>query len=374
MINYVFVYCTESYPLGICANNTKISLLSEAFVSNGDKVTIINDPYHVRSYSCKQNVIVNKIPVITIKDENILNLNNILNKTYDGDVINVVVLEYMNFVRLWSIMRTARKVGYKIAVLYQEWHWELENTLKGKINVFFNDFILQRKADYIFPISNFLMNKSSRVNKSQCKLPIISKFDDLTICKPNKPPYFAYCASIAYLNVIKFILNSFDMMNNKNATLNLVINGNVEEIKDLYGYIRKMSSFSRIKLYSKLPYSELKDIYKGATALLIPLVPNYKPDIARFSQKIAEYLETGHPIISTSVGEVEYYFKNEENIFITEYKEEKMAELMDFILLNPAKASKIGNNGRLFGREKFKSTIVARNISNFIMGKELKGL
>ena len=62
--------------------------------------------------------------------------------------------------------------------------------------------------------------------------------------------------------------------------------------------------------------------------LLIPLDPNSLADIARFSQKIAEYVSTSRPIITSNVGEIPYYFKDKENAIICEYSAKSYADAM----------------------------------------------
>ena len=67
----------------------------------------------------------------------------------------------------------------------------------------------------------------------------------------------------------------------------------------------------------QIPYVELIEIYESSLGLLIPLDPNSLADIARFSQKIAEYLSSSRPVITNNVGEIPYYFTDRKDIIIS---------------------------------------------------------
>src|SRR5690606_34242781 len=110
---------------------------------------------------------------------------------------------------------------------------------------------------------------------------------------------------------------------------------------------------NRVKMFSKLPYGELIELYKNAGALLIPL-SNSVTDVARFPQKISEYLASANPVITTAYGEMPFYFSDGVNALVApEYKPESFATKMNFVIHHPEDAVAIGRNGYEAGKKYF---------------------
>ena len=58
-------------------------------------------------------------------------------------------------------------------------------------------------------------------------------------------------------------------------------------------------------------------------------------------------MASGNPVISTSYGEMKYYFTDEINILLAKsYDKDLFAEKMQFVLENPELARKIGCEGK----------------------------
>lgn len=140
---------------------------------------------------------------------------------------------------------------------------------------------------------------------------------------------------------------------NNTFKLYLILSGSNEARNVIKRYIDKENLTSDIKIKYSLPYNELFELYCNAQALIIPLDPNEEQDKARFSQKIAEYLSSGTPIISNEVGEIKHYFKNLNNIILCEYKTDSFAETFRWIAKNQKKSKEIGINGFHLGLQEF---------------------
>lgn len=121
-----------------------------------------------------------------------------------------------------------------------------------------------------------------------------------------------------------------------------------------------------IDIKSRLPYSELYYEYLTASALLIPLDPDSEQDKARFSQKIAEYLSTGTPVISCKVGEIPYYFEDRKNMIFADYTIEGFADSMLWIQNNEGKARSIGNAGFQTGVKFFDYKLFGNKLHEFL--------
>jgi glycosyltransferase involved in cell wall biosynthesis len=174
-------------------------------------------------------------------------------------------------------------------------------------------------------------------------------------------PYFVYCASSVYEDVIWFVIESYNSMESSEADLFLVING------PLSARIEAACKANlRITLCSNLGYGQLLSMYKGALALLIPL-RNTPQDIARYPQKITEYLASGRPIISTRFGEVGRHFVHQETALLAQdYDVAQFAALMDTALACPALLAKVGERGYALGLKLFDFKAQSQNLRSVL--------
>lgn len=73
-----------------------------------------------------------------------------------------------------------------------------------------------------------------------------------------------------------------------------------------------------------------------------------------FSTKIGEFLMSGAPLITTNVGEQEYYLKDRENAFVVEpYDIHQLAITMGYIMNNPEESRAVGLRGRKLAQDVF---------------------
>ena len=365
MNNYIFLYITRDYPYAYMANNTKFSLLAKELCSIGNKVCIVNDPYHSKKGSFTKKIDGYDI----IQWSNNLNVTNnlrsLLKKRLVPNGKNIVIVEYFNFLKFNKVISICHEENYLIGAAFQEWHFNIEHTLKGKINALFVERLLFRKCDFLLPISEYLIKKSNLLNEHIFKLPILSPFS------PNEKniliePYFAYCVSLEYKKTIYKVLDALSYVKHKDIRLKLIINGSPKAIDEFSNYVKNLVISKKVDVLFNVPSDKLKSIYQHSLGLLIPLIPNYIPDIARFSQKIAEYLETGRPILSTNVGEVSFYFTDRVNAYIMDYTSECIAKTMDEIIDYPMKSSEIGAAGWHLGNDLFNVSKVSSDLNCYI--------
>lgn len=196
------------------------------------------------------------------------------------------------------------------------------------------------------------------------KLPIVAEYGEkISEEQAAGKGYFLYCASINYKKVLNFVVQSFSLYKGK-SNLKLVLSGNSEKINS---FKKKIANNNRIEIYSKLPYEELWNMYRFADALLIPLIPNYIPDIARFSQKTAEYFSAKRPILTTSVGEMKSYFIDKKTVIFSEYDVEDYAIKMEWISSNTKEAECIAKQGFEFAKKHFDVRKVSKELFDFLI-------
>lgn len=231
------------------------------------------------------------------------------------DWLHLYTGHYIDFV-IYRLI--AKLIGAKIVYEYVE--YRSEKPAKGlyhRINNYLCDFHGAKLWDACIAISNYLKEAALKVNP---KLPVIkvTPIGDFSLFEANdkevdiKDEYVMFCGHAGYYDVVKFIIDSFNTSEiRKTKKLLLVLGGNQEQVEG----VRKYDNGCIIK--SKLPYDELVALYKHAFALMIPLRDTIE-DIARFPNKICEYTAAHGLIVTTTNGEMQYYFKNWDNAVVAD--------------------------------------------------------
>ncbi|MFT3680269.1 MAG: glycosyltransferase [Ferruginibacter sp.] len=157
--------------------------------------------------------------------------------------------------------------------------------------------------------------------------------------------------------MINFIIELYEKIRDKNlysGYLKLIIGtSDPENLNSIRDTIAANKYGSNIVLLSGIPYTDLIANYKGADLLLIPLRDTIQ-DTARFPHKISEYTAAGKPLISTNIGELKYYFEdNNSAILANEYTMDAYIQCLEKALKEEGKLKKIGENGYQVGRNNF---------------------
>ena len=159
------------------------------------------------------------------------------------------------------------------------------------------------------------------------KLPSLTQFDDIRVYDyPNSSneessTKFLFCGNAGYSEVIWTIIYAYEkiclLRPNEEVELTLILHGDISILQKFYDYA--LESKYSIKLLTHLTELDLFLQYAQASVLLAPLRQTDQ-DEARFPQKIAEYVATSKPIITTNIGDVALYFdSNESAIFINDF-------------------------------------------------------
>lgn len=159
-------------------------------------------------------------------------------------------------------------------------------------------------------------------------------------------PYFLICAGIGYFDLLKFTIESFEML--KNSSIMLIIittkGGKFTQLESI-----AQNSCADVRIIVDLSEEDLHTYYSSSRALLAPLRQSVQ-DLSRFPQKIAEYASTGKPIVTSRHPDVlkclgPYGAFYCDSCSITEY-----SNVMNKILANPQKAINVGRLGFLNGK------------------------
>ena len=267
------------------------------------------------------------------------------------NIIHVYSGHYFDFLLYWIISRVIKaKVVYQYVEYRSAFPWR---SLYHRLNSYLCDKKGPKLWDGVIAISSYLESSALAVNPKlhTIKIPPICDFSIFETVRGKidiNEPYILYCGSIGYMEVIELILASYrKSMISASHKLVLILGGGKKEVEDF------ASKNQDVIIKHNLSYNDLVLHYKKADALLIPLRDNIR-DIARFPNKICEYLASRGVIVTTDVGEIKDYFKDGESAAIaSEYSINSYASALDKISSGEYKLSVIKNNSYQVGLNYF---------------------
>lgn len=379
--NVIFLDCTQNYSYQFSAANTKTEFIAKGLSLQKDLCCIHNGARGYKGlYKDEYKTIASIGEVITYKQNahkliseytNLWKLYKDIKSRNKNSYNNIIVLEFPGLILYFIYSLIALITNYKIVTISQEWVPTVSSVryIKRPLNYLYS-ITFGYMTNGILPISEYIIKKIRHFKKPFLKVPILADFTTLPNFTIPKSKYFLYCVYAAYRRVITFIIDSYKIYyktTNNAYQLHLVLSGSPHDINYIKQYIERIGLQNQIIIRNKLSYKELLDAYQRASALIIPLDPNNKQDEARFSQKIAEYLSSGTPIISNNVGEIKYYFHDKENIILAPYSTKGFSSAFIWIMNNPSQATQIGLNGYRMGKEQFNFVRFGEKIHDFLL-------
>ncbi len=379
------------FPYGLAAIQ-KMRLISRSLVGAGAKVTVIsNRAVHRRGsvrdfppegtfegidyvyttgsiYRPDSPIPRNLMKIKGVLTELLLLFNLARRGRIDGAILGSLSFWWVLYYACLS-----RVLRFPLVYEYVEF-LSSHSTRKGmmqRLNDRLIDRYVFRLVDGVLPISNFLSNHAERIAPQLPRLQIPVLVDSRRFSPRHvrsNPPYFLFCGSLAYLEVIVFILDSYDRItcDSQSWQLHLIVNGQNDSLKILEEQIRLRKRASGIRVLSSLTESELEATYANASAMLIPLRPNLQ-DQARFPHKIGEYLATGNPVVTTDYGEANVYFVDGVNALVaSNYEPGEFATKLDWLIEHPREARIIGEKGRALALGSFEYSLYGDRLRDFL--------
>lgn len=364
MDNFFFLNITTNYPKQFTAGNTKMEYMAKGLQSLGTRVLAINSLFS-NTNGNRDEIGVSDVGInyITFSSHSRFKTISDVCKTYKllkerkAKGTNVLIMATSRTYKMLLDILVAKLVGYKTMFLFHEWRSALKmHSALHKIDAWLKDHFVIRFFDAYLPISHYLLDKCDKVTKRKKKLilPILADYS-VAPQKYEVKDRFSYCCGVWYVMRHPMLLDAMDMIVEKhpNAELLLVLSGNEKDIEQFKETIKARRCAKNIIVRTKVPFEELNEIYGSSLGLIIPLEPDSIADIARFSQKIAEYVATGRPIITNEVGEIPYYFKDRESAYFAEYSVGGFYNVMNDMIENKEKADEVGYMGFQVGLENF---------------------
>ncbi len=378
-MNVIFLGCTQNYSYQFSAGNSKVELLAKGLTLNDNSCTIINGIGGYRGINATEEKRIPEVgTVITYPSSsastfdffrNFQSLRNDLKGRRNKTDKNILVL-LAPFIHIYFLyVLLGHWYNYKIVTISHEWLPTIKNKywIKDFLSVIYSK-TFGWGIHAILPISHYIQQRIEHFKKPMLMTPILAEYPN-DIHQSKKDRTFVYCVYSLYYRVITKVIDSYSeylTLTDNPYNLTLILSGldkNIDKVRD---YIESNQLQDNIIIRSKLPYNELLQTFREASALLIPLDPNSEQDHARFSQKIAEYLSTGTPVISCEVGEIPYYFKDKENMILTDYSANGIANSLLWVQQNPKKVEEIGIAGYRVGFENFNYISFGQMLHDFL--------
>jgi glycosyltransferase involved in cell wall biosynthesis len=285
--------------------------------------------------------------------------------------IDAAIISSKSFFNLCFYKSIAYFIGFKIILNFVEYNSAMagRKTLFTKFQDFLFDKYALKIADGILPISEFLISiiKDNAPHKPYLKIPVLVDMKRYgNVEKKHDEKYFLFCGAAAYSEIIIFIIKAFELLNQNQIKLNLVINGTTAHLNQIIDYANQSVKKDLIRIYNNVSDHDLSILYKSAIGLLIPLRPTLQ-DKARFPHKIGEYLASGNPVVTTNYGEVKHYFIDGVNAIIAEEYDIKLfSEKMNYLIEYPEQGIIIGKTGLELASKYFDNMAYGNVIINFI--------
>ena len=288
----------------------------------------------------------------------------------------IVILDHCSISFFLYIYLIAQKYNTPLVFYIEEWfqaHYDQTLIFRFKSKVL--NLLAFNLFDGVIAISDYLCKKAIKVNPELkiYKLPSLSDYNENIIkdIPVNNEDVFVYlfCTSLSYINELWKIIHSFSavaqVVGRDKIRLKLIVNGSPSS---MVTFIEEINKFCELQIHvlTELSADELFDQYRSSDVLLAPLNCDIRSN-AKFPQKIAEYCSTSRPIITSSVGDIPYYFKHKESAFIiNEFSVNEMTSMMLYVFNNQLTLSDVGQKGYMVGAKYFDPKIHRIPFSSYL--------
>ena len=235
-------------------------------------------------------------------------------------------------------------------------------------------------VDGFIVISHFIRDKILEIkpdaNKNLLVLPILvnaarnkrDKKKEKQFPENDSSPYILFSGSLDYVEALEMILDAFALVVGQKHNCRLVITGKGSDgaIEALKQNVSRRGLGDHVELMGYIPSEVLDHLQQDAACLLAPL-ENDDQSRARMPTKIAEYLMTGCPVITSAIGEVTCFLENAKNAYLCPPEDiRSFADTILHVLTHREDSDLVGKSGRVLAQQAFVYKNYTKRLNTFV--------
>jgi len=292
-------------------------------------------------------------------------------KTEHLDCIYSYMTTYERSSRLSILLGIGRLLGVPVIADLCERPWTIDERHGGSAG-----WTPLKSLSGVVAISRFLENwavEEARRSNNRLRtlyVPILADVHEQEVKPyPTGRLSVVFAGASAYDDTVLFILDAMAEVWKEFPDCRLVITGlkpGDPDSERLTERIRGKNLAGDVSIMGYLLREDLLDLYQSAYALLIPLFDDVRSR-ARFPTKIGEYLSSGKPVVTTSVGEIQAYLQDGVNAYISVPGDARAygGKICE-VLQNQEKADEVGRSGRTVAERNFHYTTYQVTLNSFV--------
>lgn len=227
--------------------------------------------------------------------------------------------------------------------------------------------------DGIIAISQKLENIAQIASKSNAKVlkvPILINSEELTSVRfINERPYIFHGGTLTeHKDAIVSTMKAFAIANKKlRGSVDFILAGpESTDVPLLKEIIVANNLQDNVKFIGLISADEIKKYQNGAALCILNKNDNLQ-NRCGFSTKLGEVLLSETAVITTTVGEANYWLRDGESAYITEpHKPELIADLIVRAFEDPQKREQIAKNGKDIALRNFDISVQGPRLADFI--------
>ena len=376
----ITIILNEAYPHGMAATN-RIHLYAKRFKERGHNVEVIvprpTERHKTKALNFEKqgeyDGIKFRYPVNPIRSQSFIKrrfndflsffntLGYVATKKRNTDILLIVDNRWYMIVT-YKIFSLIDRCKFVLEISEFPFVFAIRRSFFRKIYIHLYIKYIYKLFDGLIVISDSLYEYFEEKIHSKAKhiiVPIITNTNNFKHT-PNNSGEIVYTGALnQFKDGIMDLLQGYTIFTKKNPGKKLVLMGdlNVSPNKDdVIEFIDKNKMQDNIEITGYVDRPVMIERMTNAAVLALAK-PNNQQSEHCFPTKIAEYLSTGKPVLTTSTGSIPQYLTDRKNSFLTEPNDpDHLAQTLSDIFADYGKAEIVGQNGRRLAQNEFDYT------------------
>lgn len=385
----ITIILNEAYPHGMAATN-RIHLYAKRFKERGHNVEIIIPRPTERHKTNALNFEIKgeyegikfRYPLSPIRSKSFIKrrfndfisffntLGYMISKKRDTDILLIVDNRWYMIVT-YKIFSLIDRCKFVLEISEFPFVFAIKRNLFRKIYINLYIEYIYKVFDGLIVISDSLYSYfEKKINRKakQIIVPIITNTNNFQQTHNNSGEIVYTGALNQFKDGIMDLLRGYTIFTKKSPGKRLVLMGdlNVSPNKnEVIEFIDKNKMHDNIEITGYVDRPVMIERMTNAAVLALAK-PNNKQSEHCFPTKIAEYLSTGKPVLTTTTGSIPQYLTDKKDSFLTEPNDpDQLAQTLSDIFADYGKAEIVGQNGRKLAQIEFDYTTQVDRIISF---------